>query len=75
MSIDAPLYKPPRRDIRRQLRLAFKFPFSGQEIVHDRHFLRTAALTEPGRLVNVIITFDQGTHASGWWRWASAVRI
>jgi hypothetical protein len=32
-------------------------------------------LTEPGRLVNVIITFDQGTHASGWWRWASAVRI
>jgi hypothetical protein len=66
--VDAPLYKPRRRDIRRLLFLAFKHPFSGQEIVHDRHHIVADSLTEPGRKTSILLTFDQGTHASGWWR-------
>lgn len=29
---------------------------------------RMSALTEPGRPTSVMLSFDQGTHASGWWR-------
>jgi hypothetical protein len=29
---------------------------------------RMFGLTEPGRPTSVMLSFDQGTHASGWWR-------
>jgi hypothetical protein len=43
-------------------------PWYGQEAVHPRHVLATTALTEPGRPVRLLLTYDAGYHACGWWR-------
>ena len=49
-------------------RLAVKYPWKGQGVIHDRHRLTADALLEPGRRTSVIYTYDVGHHTSGWWR-------
>jgi len=49
-------------------RLAVKYPWKGQQDIHQRHRLITNSLLEPDRPICVIYTYDVGYHSSGWWR-------
>lgn len=57
----------PRAIITAMLRHALKHPWQGNEpLTCGRHVLDTTAITEPGRLTRVLLSFDVGYHASGW---------
>lgn len=45
---------------------AFRRPWDGHGIPARPELM--SALLEPGRRTSVMLSFDRGTHASGWWR-------
>lgn len=48
---------------------AFEHPWPGNVPLDcPRHNLDTDAITEPGRPTRLLISFDVGYHASGWWK-------
>lgn len=58
-----------RRQIRAWRRHAFAHPWRGDRLLTDpRHLVDTTAITEPGRPVRLMLSFDVGYHASGWFR-------
>lgn len=64
-----PRLRPPdRRDLRILMTRAKSRPWDGSATVLSRHYLDTTALTEPGRPVRIVLTYDVGHHACGWWR-------
>ena len=68
------LRSPARRDLRVLMSRAKNRPWYGQEAVHPRHVLATTALTEPGRPVRLLLTYDAGHHACSRKRVASSAR-
>lgn len=56
------------RQIKQQLIWAKQTPWTGKGIVPQRHRMVVDSLTEPGLLLSILITYDTGTHASGWWK-------
>ena len=58
-----------RQQIRAWKRFAFKRPWPGNRLLDDpRHVADTTAITEPGRPVRLMLSFDVGYHGSGWFR-------
>lgn len=43
-------------------------PYNGLQVDLTRHSFLTTALLEPDRPTRICLTYDFGTHASGWWR-------
>lgn len=43
-------------------------PWVGETPAHPRHRMLASALLEPGRLTSLLLTFDVGYHACGWWK-------
>lgn len=59
----------PGAVIARMRRYAFAHPWRGNVPLLDRrHVLDTDAITEPGRPTRVLVSFDYGYHASGWFK-------
>jgi hypothetical protein len=54
--------------IKHQLVWAKQDPWKGNGLIRPKHRMVVDSLTEPGLLLSVMITFDKGTHASGWWK-------
>lgn len=60
--------RSPAPRLRELRRVAYRNPWHGQEIIDPRHAWDTSAILEPGRPTRIMLTFDIGYHASGWWR-------
>ena len=54
--------------IKHQLIWAKQDPWTGKGIVPQRNRMVVESMAEPGLLLSILITFDQGTHSSGWWK-------
>lgn len=65
---DAPHTRPSRQVLRAWKRNARSHPWNGQHHPDHRQSLLTSALLEPGRWTRLLLTFDVGYHASGWWK-------
>lgn len=55
-----------RGQVRRARRVALAYPWRGDQMLDGRHAIDTTAITEPGRLTRIMVSFDVGYHQSGW---------
>lgn len=61
--------KPTRPDLARLLMTAMQHPWDGRALpIPNRHKIVADSITEPGRPTSIIVTYDHGYHASGWWK-------
>lgn len=60
--------RPSRQVLRQWVRLARANPWTGRELPGPRHQLMVSAIREPGRWTRLLLTFDVGYHACGWWK-------
>ena len=54
--------------LRRWVARALASPWHGQMPIGAEHQILCSALREPGRFTRLMLTFDVGYHASGWWK-------